>query len=202
MLKLPNVIVEGLGGSGKSTIVDFLETFYKKSNQPYIVHHFQYPKGENVDQKYGFQYGQYDLCFDWIKKLNDVGISVILDRSWIEEKIWSPLYRGVYPKYLDEIEKALDIDFVILFAEAKPKVILSRLTERQTDLVKDDPYFKLFPELTNLQIVQKLSKMFIDTCSKSPVNKNSLFFINTNKKFDKAQKDIIRKVLPGWCKNE
>lgn len=195
MLKLPNVIVEGLGGSGKSTIVGFLETFYKENNQPYILHHFEYPKGDNVDQKYGYQYGQYALCFDWIKKLNDQGIAIILDRSWIEEKIWSPLYRGVYPKYLDPLEKQLNTDFIILFADAKPKVILNRLLERNADLIKDDPYFNLFPSLTPIQIIEKLLHMFISTCTDSPINKKSLFMIDTNKKFGKSQKENIINIL-------
>ena len=43
--------------------------------------------------------------FEMIEKFNDNDIAVILDRSWIGENIWSPIYRNLYPVYLEPLQE-------------------------------------------------------------------------------------------------
>lgn len=147
MNKLPNIIIEGIGGSGKTTISNFIQKYYSENNQKFVLHHFMYPKGSCNVEKYGYQHGQFELMFEMIHKFNENNISVILDRSWLGEYVWSPIYRNITPAYLDSLENDFNyLHNIILNVYADSSIILKRLLERKPNINDDDPFFKQYNE--------------------------------------------------------
>ena len=162
MQKLPNIIIEGIGGSGKTTISNFIQKLYKTYNQPFITHHFQYPKGDSNIEKYGYQHGQFDLMFKMIKHFNDNNIAVILDRSWIGENIWSPIYRNMSPVYLEPLQDDYKyLNNIILNVYADASIIYQRLIKRNPNIYIDDPYFNKYstPEIAINDLINKFKNI-------------------------------------------
>lgn len=162
MNKLPNIIIEGIGGSGKTTISNFIQKFYTENEQSFIVHHFMYPKGSRNIEKYGYQHGQFDLMFEMIQKFNENNIAVILDRSWLGEYVWSPIYRDITPIYLESLENDFNhLHNIILNVYADTSIILKRLLERKPNISDDDPFFKQYIEPSDAinDVISKFKKI-------------------------------------------
>lgn len=197
MITLPNIIIEGIGGSGKTTISNYIQNVYKKNYQPFIVHHFQYPKGEHNIEKYGYQHGQFDLMFDMIKKFNDNNVAVILDRSWLGEYVWSPIYRNLTPVYLESLENDYNsLNNIILNIYANPAIILKRLLERKPHIAEDDPYFKQYDDPLDAinDIIEKFKSII---SNRSDYNKRSFNFDASQPFTDSTELDIFRIIKKG-----
>lgn len=118
-LSVANVVIESPTRCGKTTLVNELLTRPEFSNS--VSHHFAFPKGETNLEKTYYQLGQFELCMDFISKMNKLGVSVILDRSWIGELVWGPKYRQYDPiemikklenEYLPKMSKTLLVRLV------------------------------------------------------------------------------------------
>jgi thymidylate kinase len=197
MNKLPNIIIEGIGGSGKTTISNFIQDYYTKNNQKFIVHHFQYPKGEHNIEKFGYQHGQFDLMFELINKFNQQDISVILDRSWLGEYVWSPIYRNITPIYLESLENDYNnLNNIILNIYANPSIILERLLERKPHIAEDDPYFKQYDEPIDA-IIDIIDKFKYIISSRKDFNVRSFNFDASEKFSNITENKIVELINKG-----
>jgi len=197
MIKHPNIIIEGIGGSGKTTISNFIQNVYTANNQKFIVHHFQYPKGESNFEKFGYQHGQFDLMFEMIKHFNANNIAVILDRSWLGEYVWSPIYRSLTPVYLESLENDYNsLNNIILNIYANPSTILERLLERKPHIADDDPYFKQYDEPIDAinDIIEKFKSII---SNRSDYNKRSFNFDASRQFNEDTQQKILGIISKG-----
>lgn len=117
-------VVEGLDRCGKSTFINELKS---KLNNPFIIHCGKPP--EHLKNNYYYNlYFYTDLLLMCINE-NNYGRDVILDRSWIGETVYGPLYRDVNIP-LSSLEKHLPYNFddicLIMFTDSP-----SRLIERE-----------------------------------------------------------------------
>ncbi len=102
-----NLIVEGPTRVGKGSLIAELTRLSRIECGVFIragmfadafTHHFGFPPPEGDDHdKMFYQRGAFDTAMDWICGLNRVNISVLLDRCWIGERIFGPMYRGYHP---------------------------------------------------------------------------------------------------------
>lgn len=114
-------VVEGLDRCGKSTFINELKT---KLNNPFIIHCGKPPDHLKNDYYYSL-YFYMDLLLMCISESN-YGRDVILDRSWIGETVYGPLYRNINIP-LSSLEKHLPYNFddicLIMFTDSPKKLI-------------------------------------------------------------------------------
>ena len=89
------IIVEGIDGVGKTTLVDYLVTQGMKK------HHFGY------DEK------NLDLITKYMRLLDKDTSSLVLDRSFISEMVYGPVLRGGSKIDLEAYTKLLDRKSVV-----------------------------------------------------------------------------------------
>jgi deoxyadenosine/deoxycytidine kinase len=147
-------IVEGTDGVGKSTIIK--ELMSRNSNLEY--YHFEHPLGDNRYEKYGFQWGQFDMMFKFIKMT--IGkVQYVFDRAHIGEYIWGPEFRERFPVYMPLMEDAYalnNLPIVLIHVDCDTKEIQHRLHERGNETVPD------------LDVIQFRRDQFRIYCERSP----------------------------------
>jgi hypothetical protein len=114
-------IVEGQDRCGKGTLVDILR---KSITNPKIlvIHSAKPPK--NVDPE-AWTVSYYNSLKETITYLYTFGYDIILDRSWIGETVYGPIYRNVHiplPKL--ELDPAIPQELIIMVDD--PSSIASR----------------------------------------------------------------------------
>ena len=96
MDKVFNVIVEGPTRVGKGTLIRKLMELPRFHGA--FTHHFGFPPDEGTPHdKMFYQRGSFDTAMQWMVGLNGSGIKVLLDRCWVGERIFGPMYRGYHP---------------------------------------------------------------------------------------------------------
>lgn len=127
------LIVEGLDGVGKTTLVNFIVKHGMEK------HHFHYD-AKNMD-----------LYTKYISVLNSTNLNKVLDRSFISEMVYGPVLRGKSKLDLEQYKKLLleykKCGASIIYLTAPKKILLER---RKNDLV-DYEIIKKFYEQLNSQ---------------------------------------------------
>lgn len=126
------IIVEGIDGSGKTTIADYL------SKKGYFIYHFSFDeKNSDIEEKY-------------LNLLNCETRNMVLDRCFISELVYGPVLRNhckLDKKQLENIlKKYSEINPVILYLKANKDDILSR---RKNDNEDYDMLSDNFDSLNN-----------------------------------------------------
>ena len=126
-----HLIIEGENGTGKSSLISHLMSRFDNV----IYHHFMFPKGDTIDEQYGYQRGQFELMFDLMKSVQRNDQFFIFDRAHIGEYVWSPIYRKCEPRYLSQLENDnKDIPLLLINVTCDPEVIQWRFrTSRQSE---------------------------------------------------------------------
>jgi thymidylate kinase len=96
-------VIEGLDRCGKTTFINYL-TKHIKNPKLLNIHSVKPPVGVDPS-RWSSEY--YDILIDTILKLHNENFDVIMDRSWIGEAVYGPLYRNVSIG-LDKLEEKLD----------------------------------------------------------------------------------------------
>jgi thymidylate kinase len=151
-----HIIIEGIDCSGKSSLIKKMqELFLKRTNQELIYHHFQFPKGDTLDQRVGYQMGQFNLFFDFLSKMKNDWF--IFDRSHIGEYVYSLKFRQHMPTYVTHLEQTYkNLPIKIIQTVCDPKVIIQRFNQ-----------FRPNEKCPTLQMVTELQNEFIYYVKKS-----------------------------------
>jgi len=130
--------VEGMDCSGKTTLINGL------LGDNDLTHHFMFPAGTSDDEKYFFQYGQFEAMFRNLDYLHRSGFehNFIFDRSHIGEYVWGPHYRNKFPIYLSSLEHAFykkywDSTGIVLLICSDESIIKYRFEQRGEPMPKD-----------------------------------------------------------------
>lgn len=140
------IIVEGIDGVGKTTLVDYIV------EQGLEKHHFDYDeKNMNLYKKY-------------MRVLNSSNLNKVLDRSFISEMVYGPVIRGKSKLELEQFKRLL-LEYKksrtsIIYLTAPKEILLKR---REKDLTDFEMIQKFYDKL-NLQYdkVMSYSMDFID----------------------------------------
>jgi len=99
-MSLNAIFVEGMDCVGKSTIIKDIMLSHE------FYHHFEFPKGDSIEEKYGYQHGQFEMMFQMLNacKYSNNEDYIFFDRSHIGEYIWGPTFRNRFPMYLTALE--------------------------------------------------------------------------------------------------
>ncbi len=162
------IIVEGIDGVGKTTLVDYLVT------QGMSKHHFGY------DSK------NLDLITKYMSLLKDNTDSLVLDRSFISEMVYGPVIRNMCKLELEDYRKLLlaykDRGVSIIYLIA-PKVEL--LKRRQHDDSDYSNIEKYYDELNGqYDSIMEYSNQFVD------VHK-----FDTHEMSENEVQELVRKIV-------
>jgi len=147
-----SIIVEGLDCTGKSTIIKTLMSMISTLK----YYHFEFPQGNRDIEKYGFQYGQFDMMFKFIEMTQGQS-HFIFDRAHIGEYVWGPKYRNMFPSYMPTLEETYkDLPIVLVHVKCASNIIQQRFQERENETTPYLPY------------IDKYSKLFEIFCNRSP----------------------------------
>lgn len=147
-----NFILEGPTRCGKSSLIKQFTSSIDMTNK--IVHHFEWPKGTTNDEKQYFQLGHFQLAMEWITKLNEKGIYVILDRCWLDERVFGPIYRNYDPDpLLSELEEKY-INFaptkiIQLTCEYQDVILRRILTADTRPFMNEEQWHKINEDFTS-----------------------------------------------------
>ena len=140
------VIVEGIDGVGKTTLVDYIV------EQGLEKHHFNY------DEK------NMDLYNKYMSVLYSSNLNKVLDRSFISEMVYGPVIRGKSKLELEQYKRLL-LEYKkngtsIIYLTAPKEILLQR---KQNDLADLEMIQKIYDKL-NLQYnkIMNYSTDFID----------------------------------------
>ena len=140
------IIVEGIDGVGKTTLVDYIV------EQGLEKHHFDY------DEK------NMDLYKKYMRVLNSSNLNKVLDRSFISEMVYGPVIRGKSKLELEQFKRLL-LEYKksrtsIIYLTAPKEILLKR---REKDLTDFEMIQKFYDKL-NLKYdkVMSYSMDFID----------------------------------------
>lgn len=96
-------LIEGLDRCGKSTFIDYLRNEIKNP-KIMVLHSGKPPSGVN---HYDWAFKHYSQLIVHALLLDSNGYDIIMDRGWLGETVYGPLYRGTsVPQYL--IEEVID----------------------------------------------------------------------------------------------
>ena len=113
------LIIEGIDGVGKTTLVEYLQSYGMKK------YHFDY------DSK------NMDLFTKYMKVLLEDDSKLVLDRSFISEMVYGPVIRNKCKLSLEDYTKLLivykNVGTKIIYLTAPKDVLLKRRTEEKSD---------------------------------------------------------------------
>ena len=118
------IIVEGIDGVGKTTLVDYIV------EQGLEKHHFDY------DEK------NMDLYKKYMRVLNSSNLNKVLDRSFISEMVYGPVIRGKSKLELEQFKRLL-LEYKksrtsIIYLTAPKEILLKReYTQREIEEKED-----------------------------------------------------------------
>lgn len=117
-------VVEGLDRCGKSTFIDFLRSQIKNP-KIMVIHSGKPPKNVNAEIWTRQYYGN---LMNEITDLSNKGYDIILDRSWIGELVYGPIYRNV----------KINIGELECFVDTKSCILLTFIDSAENALSRDD----------------------------------------------------------------
>ena len=147
-MPVKTIVLEGVDCSGKSSICsELIKSLDAKQ------FHFAFPKGNTVEEKYGFQFGQFDMLFEMINIMDG---SLILDRAWAGEYVYGPKYRDRFPDYLRGLEEHWQsLPIALVYVECKPEIVHQRHLDRGEEA----------PRVKDIDLLQSRFSVF---CKHSP----------------------------------
>jgi thymidylate kinase len=167
--------IEGLDCTGKSTLIDNLINSFKFASpaDKFIYHHFDKPLGNTDEERFGYQYGQFQLMFDWISKPEMKHTHWVFDRSHIGEYVYGPMWRKRDPEYLKKLEE----EFLEKYQD---KCLLVYLTCDPSQIQFRFNNFRKHEECPSLKEITKTKKLFDSAVEKSVLPKITIDTTNTN----------------------
>lgn len=165
-MKKPNLIIlTGVDATGKSTIGQMIKD------------HFNLPLFHL--EKVGSELEGDMINHYFMKCINE---DMILDRFYMEEVVYAPVYRGYKASYIKEFEKELMEKFnvILIYTMADTEVIKQRFEDRGEDLTSPDD-------------IEELKRRYDEFLCESLID--TRFMINTSKGFDEKQKQFLMEGL-------
>ena len=140
------IIVEGMDGVGKTTLVDYLVT------QDMSKHHFDY------DSK------NLDLMTKYMKLLENETDDLVLDRSFISEMVYGPVLRGASKLQLIDYKELLlayqSVGLFIIYLTAPKNELLKR---RKNDCSDYSNLAKYYDDLNRqYDFIMSYTQQFVD----------------------------------------
>jgi len=154
-------IIEGMDNCGKSTLIDRL---VNKNQNPHrmIVHSVKPPKCQDVEQ---WSLLHYLGCMREFMELSSRGWDIYLDRSYLGDAVYGPLYRSTDASWVFDLEKKLKLD--------EFDISLLVLVGEVSGLVKRDDGLSL-----SLENLDKERKLFTDVFNKSTICEKTLINVD------------------------
>lgn len=120
-MKNKMVIFTGVDATGKSTISSRIQKYFGWN----LVHFDKVntlEEGENINYKF----------------LSDINENIIVDRYYMEEVVYAPIYRGYAANYIEDLEKKLMEKFnvIIIYTTASTEIIKERFRTRGEDTTR------------------------------------------------------------------
>jgi len=154
-------IIEGMDNCGKSTLI---ERLVNKNQNPHrmIVHSVKPPKCQDVER---WSLLHYLECMSEFMELSRRGWDIYLDRSYLGDAVYGPLYRSTGASWVFDLEKKLKLD--------EFDISLLVLVGEVSGLVQRDDGLSL-----SLENLNKERKLFTDGFDKSTIREKTLINVD------------------------
>lgn len=118
--KMTSFLIEGCDCVGKTTLVNEFLKRYKKYK---VIHCKAPPKNLSKRAQHDFCKKQYETILKQLKQNN----FLLLDRFYLGEAVYAPIFRGYYPFYIRDFEKKLNkLDVKLVVLTCDPEIVLKR----------------------------------------------------------------------------
>lgn len=162
------LILEGIDGVGKTTVVDCLEKLGMKK------YHFDY------DEK------NTDLVSKYLRVINQDTKNIVLDRSFISEMVYGPVIRSHCKLSIEEYKQLLKaykkIGAKIIYLTAPKEILIERRKDDSTDSKILEKYYD--------ELKQQYDKIMALTNKYIEVLKYDTF-INTEEEIERKIRGIV-----------
>lgn len=150
------LIIEGIDGVGKTTLVEYLQTFGMKK------FHFDY------------DYNNMDLLSKYMKLLSIDNEQLVLDRSFISEMVYGPVMRNNCKLSIDDYTKLLvaykNSGCKIIYLTAPKEELLKRRNNDKSDYEIINNYYNELHE--KYEEIMNSSSQFIEVIKINTYEKN------------------------------
>ena len=130
------IIVEGIDGAGKTTLINKISNLLNVNNQEYTVVHKTQPKLNGYEE--------------YIKPLKDLKNILVADRWHVSETIYGPIYRGkslLDDNMVNYFESLLNVIGAVKIVVAPPAdIVFDRMKKRGEDFLQDEDFNKIYNE--------------------------------------------------------
>jgi len=160
------IIIEGLDGTGKSTVAEIICKYLKKNNKK---HYLYKGRPDWFNKKYDWldyrtwAYTNYLTCLDfYYQYLKNNNINLINDRSYISEYVYGKTKRKYFSDWIDDVEDKIKNDAILIYIYSSLEICIRRIKNRDFDKDISDVLaenYRLFEERFNLS---KLNKIMIN----------------------------------------
>ena len=169
------IIIEGPQGAGKTTITDFIRNSIPYTN----LYRLSGTSDSSESGKLKAEKMYYDLM-DYMKKLENMSINLLFDRTFFTEEIYCRLgfkeysFSEVYEKLLDDLSKMdFDIYYITLYLKdtneyenrlkraGKAVVKYSKFDKNNSENQQNE-YLKMADEIKNKY--ENINVINVDTC--------------------------------------
>ncbi|MRG27799.1 hypothetical protein [Laceyella tengchongensis] len=151
---LPNIVLEGLDRSGKSTIATLL------SQSGYQSFHCAYNPGYK------------DMYQHYVELIEQVQAPVVFDRSFISEEVFGPIWRGRSRLSPIQFHNLLSLlgkrDFVVLYIREKPEIVRQRILETRNEILHQKTLDHFHELIERFDTVMKEVGTFLPTFTVCP----------------------------------
>lgn len=190
------IIIDGMDNTGKSTLIKRLTNVLKELNNTIYTIHLQKPP-KDIKQQDVSKY-QHDYYNALIQELIELKAEkkynyIILDRGWISEYVYGPIYRNRNKQEICEDNIVLDLKVNSIFRDlfiTKSDVYLFVLTASTDFLLNHEDGLSLSNKDESLINIER--DTFIAGFDLSLIDKKQLYNIGNNNEFVE--------ILPNICK--
>lgn len=191
------IIIDGMDNTGKTTLINRLENVLQDQlNMKLKIIHLEKPPKEIKEEdipEYSHMYYTDILINQLDNYYNAYGFYdyIILDRGWISEYVYGPLYRN--RKYQEIVEDNIVMDYKVSKIFGNENIYLYVLIGDSKFLLKHEDNLSL--SNSNMELINKEYYLFVSAFYMSLLQNKKLITVNDRGQYKEYLPDIVNTII-------